>query len=89
MEFDNCQVLNNNDNGNKNTLNVIHIPCTRFLTQYLIQEIAQTIIKSKRAPSIFKDESTRSCICLWKLAVAVATYVSICIVYRVLPSFVF
>jgi hypothetical protein len=36
--------------------------------------------KSKRIPSIFKDESTRSCICLWKLAVAVATYVSICIV---------
>jgi hypothetical protein len=25
-------------------------------------------------------------ICLWKLAVAVATYVSICIVYRILPS---
>jgi hypothetical protein len=37
--------------------------------------------KSKRIPSIFKDESTRSCICLWQLAVAVATYVSICIVY--------
>jgi hypothetical protein len=36
--------------------------------------------KSKRIPSIFKDESTGSCICLWKLAVAVATYVSICIV---------
>jgi hypothetical protein len=28
--------------------------------------------KSKRIPSIFKDESTGSCICLWKLAVAVA-----------------
>jgi hypothetical protein len=45
--------------------------------------------KSKRIPSIFKDESTRSCICFWKLAVAVATYVSICIVYRILPSFAF
>jgi hypothetical protein len=45
--------------------------------------------KSKRIPSIFKDESTRSCICLWKLAVAVATYVSICIVYCILPSFAF
>jgi hypothetical protein len=31
--------------------------------------------KRKRIPSIFKDESTGSCICLWKLAVAVATYV--------------
>jgi hypothetical protein len=39
--------------------------------------------------TIFKDESTGSCICLWKLAVAVATYVSICIVYRILPSFAF
>jgi hypothetical protein len=38
------------------------------------------IEKSKRIPSIFKDESTGSCICLWKLAVSVATYVSICIV---------
>jgi hypothetical protein len=38
------------------------------------------IPKSKHIPSIFKDESTGSCICLWKLAVAVATYVSICIV---------
>jgi hypothetical protein len=45
--------------------------------------------KSKRIPSIFKDESTRSCICLWKLAVAIATYVSVCIVYRILPSFAF
>jgi hypothetical protein len=45
--------------------------------------------KSKRIPSIFKDENTGSCIYLWKLAVAVATYVSICIVYRILPSFVF
>jgi hypothetical protein len=35
---------------------------------------------SKYIPSIFKDESTGSCVCLWKLAVAVATYVSICIV---------
>jgi hypothetical protein len=47
------------------------------------------MIKSKRIPSIFKYESTGSCICLWKLAVAVATYVSICIVYRILPSFAF
>jgi hypothetical protein len=39
--------------------------------------------------SIFNDESTGSCICFWKLAVAVATYVSICIVYRILPSFAF
>jgi hypothetical protein len=39
-------------------------------------------------PSIFKDESTGSCMCLWKYAVAVATYVSFCIVYRILPSFV-
>jgi hypothetical protein len=45
--------------------------------------------KNKRIPSICKDEGTRSCICLWKLAVAVATYVSICIVYRILPSFAF
>jgi hypothetical protein len=45
--------------------------------------------KSKRIPSIFKDESTGSCICLWKLAAAVATYVSICIVYRILTSFAF
>jgi hypothetical protein len=45
--------------------------------------------KSKRILSIFNDESTESFICLWKLAVAVATYVSICIVYRVLPSFAF
>jgi hypothetical protein len=45
--------------------------------------------KSKRIPSIFKVESTGSCICLWKLAVAVATYVSICIVYRILPAFAF
>jgi hypothetical protein len=28
-------------------------------------------------------------VCLWKLAVVVATYVSICIVYRILPSFAF
>jgi hypothetical protein len=47
------------------------------------------LTKSKRVPSIFKDESTGSCICLWKLTVAVATYVSICIVYRILPSFAF
>jgi hypothetical protein len=40
----------------------------------------QKLEKSKRIPSIFKDESTGSCICLWKLAVAVATYVSFCIV---------
>jgi hypothetical protein len=45
--------------------------------------------KSKRIPSIFKDESTGSCICLWKLAVAVATYVWNCIVYRILSSFAF
>jgi hypothetical protein len=38
------------------------------------------IEKKQRLPSIFKDESTGSCIRLWKLAVAVATYVSICIV---------
>jgi hypothetical protein len=31
-------------------------------------------------PSIFKDKSTGSHICLWKPAVAIATYVSICIV---------
>jgi hypothetical protein len=37
-------------------------------------------LKKKRIPSIFKDESTGSCICPWKLAVAVATYISICIV---------
>jgi hypothetical protein len=43
--------------------------------------------KGKRISSIFKDESTGSCICPWKLAVAVATYVSVCIVYRILPSF--
>jgi hypothetical protein len=46
-------------------------------------------IQMKGIPSIFKDESTGSCICLWKLAVAAATYVSICIVYRILPSFAF
>jgi hypothetical protein len=45
--------------------------------------------ESKCIPSIFKDKSTGSCICLWKLAVAVATYVSVCIVYRILPSFAF
>jgi hypothetical protein len=45
--------------------------------------------KDKRIPSIFKDESTGSCICLWKLAAAVATYVSICIVYSILLSFAF
>jgi hypothetical protein len=45
--------------------------------------------KKKCIPSIFKDESTGSCIYLWKLGVAVATYVSICIVYRILPSFAF
>jgi DNA invertase Pin-like site-specific DNA recombinase len=45
--------------------------------------------KKKDIPSIFKDESAGSCKCLWKLAVAVATYVSICIVYRILPSFAF
>jgi hypothetical protein len=44
-----------------------------------LQEIC-SVLKSKRIPSIFKDVSTGSCICLWKLAVAVATYVSICIV---------
>jgi hypothetical protein len=43
--------------------------------------------KDKCIPSIFKDESTGSCIFLWKLAVAVTTYVSICIVYRIQPSF--
>jgi hypothetical protein len=47
------------------------------------------LLKSKRIPSIFKDESAGSCICLWKLAVAVATYVSVCILYCILPSFVF
>jgi hypothetical protein len=36
--------------------------------------------KNKDIPSIFQDESTGSCICLWKLAVAVATYVSVSIV---------
>jgi hypothetical protein len=45
--------------------------------------------KKLRIPSIFKDESTGSCICLWKLAVAIATYVSICIAYCILPSFAF
>jgi hypothetical protein len=35
------------------------------------------IVKSKRIPSIFKDESTGIYICLWKFAVAVATYVSL------------
>jgi hypothetical protein len=44
---------------------------------------------SKKKKKFSKDESTRSCICLWKLAVAIATYVSICIVYRILPSFAF
>jgi hypothetical protein len=53
------------------------------------RRVLKWIIKSKRIPSIFKDESTGSCICLWKLAVAVATYVSTCIVYRILPSFAF
>jgi hypothetical protein len=33
------------------------------------------VLKKKSIPSIFKDESTGSCIYLWKLAVAVATYV--------------
>jgi hypothetical protein len=47
------------------------------------------IIIKLRIPSILKDESTGSCICLWKLAVAVATYVSICVVYRILSSFAF
>jgi hypothetical protein len=45
--------------------------------------------KGLRIPSIFKDESTGLCVCFWKLAVAVATYVSICIVYCILPSFAF
>jgi hypothetical protein len=45
--------------------------------------------KSKRIPFIFNDESTGSCMCLWKLAVAVATDVSIFIVYRIHPSFAF
>jgi len=31
MEFGNRRVLNNNDNDNKITLNVIYIPCNRFL----------------------------------------------------------
>jgi hypothetical protein len=43
-------------------------------------EIAKKKKEKERIPSIFKDESTGSCICLCKLAVAVATYVSICIV---------
>jgi hypothetical protein len=46
-------------------------------------------LEKESIPFIFNDESTGSCICLWKLAVAVATYVSICIVYRILPSFAF
>jgi hypothetical protein len=37
--------------------------------------------KRESIPSIFKDENTGSCICIWKLAVAVGTYISICIVY--------
>jgi hypothetical protein len=58
--------------------------------QWIYGEIKDVLgKKSKRIPSIFKDESTGSCICLWKLAVAVATHVSICIVYRILPSFAF
>jgi hypothetical protein len=47
------------------------------------------IIIKERIPSIFKDESTGSYICLWKLAVAVATYVSICIVFCVLHYLAF
>jgi hypothetical protein len=46
----------------------------------LIEKDFQEAFQIKRIPSIFKDESTGSCICMWKLAVAVATYVSICIV---------
>jgi hypothetical protein len=50
----------------------------------------ETVEKKKECiPSIFKDESTGSCMCLWKLAVAVTTYVSICIVYRIQSSFAF
>jgi hypothetical protein len=61
-----------------------------YLTKFIVTVQHFTCIKkSKRMPSIFKGESTGSCICLWKLAVAVATYVSICTVYRILPSFAF
>jgi hypothetical protein len=48
--------------------------------EYSLFNIQDEHKKSKRIPSIFKDECTGSCICLWKLTVAVATYVSICIV---------
>jgi hypothetical protein len=52
------------------------------IIHYILEALSKmnTKKKDKRMPSIFKDESTGSCICLWKLAVAVATYVSICIV---------
>jgi hypothetical protein len=47
------------------------------LNEFGISKKLVRLIKSKSIPSIFKDESTGSCICLWKLAVAVATYVSL------------
>jgi hypothetical protein len=47
---------------------------------FLLYFTNKYIKKRESIPSIFKDESTGSCICLSKLAVAVATYVSICIV---------
>jgi hypothetical protein len=53
------------------------IKCKKFSIFFCNCSMKHLHIKSKRIPSIFKDESTGSCICLWKLAVAVATYVSI------------
>jgi hypothetical protein len=49
----------------------------QFVNMRFFRKEQDSVIKSKRIPSIFKVKSTGSCICLWKLAVAVATYVSL------------
>jgi hypothetical protein len=73
-------------NGKTSNVLLFSFVCVSFVfssnkTQTLRYRTGETYsLKKKRIPSIFKDESTGSCICLWKLAVAVATYVSICIV---------
>jgi hypothetical protein len=56
--------------SNKTTSKIIILCILIFI--FLVNKLGR---KSKRIPSIFKDESIGSCICLWKLAVAVATYV--------------
>jgi hypothetical protein len=91
-------VLQEGKIGAMNTLRSCKYKCLHFQYIQHIMQVCCTDIhvlgkqlkkKKLRIPSIFKDESTGSCICLWKLAVAVATYISICIVYCILPSFAF